>query len=130
MCSLRRFSVRFRDARAMYRLQAWVIRMLRVLLLRSSLNRATKKLWFIAAVSTLVGAAAFLFAQAPATPLRFVILGDRTGETVAGVYEAVWKEIAAVRPAFVVGVGDSIQGLDDGSAEKAWLEFAKILEPF
>jgi hypothetical protein len=103
------------------------------------LNRATKigpgsrhGRWIgIAAVSALVGAAAILFAQqsAPA-PLGFAILGDRTGETVPGMYEAVWREISAAKPAFVVGVGDSIQGLDDSTAEKEWLEFARVLEPF
>ena len=62
--------------------------------------------------------------------LRFAILGDRTGEAVPGVYEAVWREIAAAKPAFVVGVGDSIQGLDDAAAEKEWIGFNRILEPF
>ena len=107
--------------------------MLRVLRRRSSLNRVIKKqLSWIAAVSTLVGAAAFVFAQVPAPDpaLRFVILGDRTGEAVPGVYEAVWREIAAAKPAFVVGVGDSIQGLDDATAEKEWIDFAHLLEPF
>jgi 3',5'-cyclic-AMP phosphodiesterase len=110
--------------------------MLRVLRRLSSLNPVIKKqLNWIAAVSTLVGAAAFLFAQASASvpanaPLRFAILGDRTGETVPGVYAAVWREIAAAKPAFVVGVGDSIQGLDDDTAEKEWTEFDQVLEPF
>jgi len=96
------------------------------------LNPVTKKalIWF-AAVSTLVGAAAILFAQSfPPPPLRFVILGDRSGETVPGVYETVWREIAAAKPAFVAGVGDSIQGLDDATANKEWIEFEHILDPF
>lgn len=97
---------------------------------RSSLNRAIKKLSWIAAVSTLVGAAAFLFARSPAPPLRFVILGDRTGDTQAGIYEAVWREVSATKPAFVVGVGDSIQGLNDATARNEWLEFGNMLEPF
>ena len=107
--------------------------MLRVLHRRSSLNRVIKKrLSWIAAVSTLVGAAAFVFAQtaAPAPTLRFVILGDRTGEVVPGIYEAVWRQIAAAKPAFVVGVGDSIQGLDDATAEKEWIDFGHLRDPF
>ncbi len=95
-----------------------------------SFRTMTRRAVWIAAVSTLVGAAAFLFAQQPTPPLRFVVLGDRTGETVPGIYEAVWKEIAATKPAFVVGIGDSIQGLVDTSAEKEWVELEKILEPF
>lgn len=99
---------------------------------RSLLNRGIKlRLIGIAAVSTLVAAAAILFAQSPApVPLRFAVLGDRTGETVPGIYEAVWHEMSATKPAFVVGVGDSIQGLDDAAAENQWLELGHILEPF
>ena len=109
--------------------------MLRVLRRRSSLNRVIKfrqRLSWIAAVSTWVGAAAILLAQVsgPAPTLRFAILGDRTGEAVPGIYEAVWYEIAAAKPAFVVGVGDSIQGLDDATAEKEWIDFGHVVEPF
>jgi hypothetical protein len=92
------------------------------------LNRAIKQLIWIAAA---VGVAAILFAQSAATPtFRFAILGDRTGETVPGMYEAVWHEISAANPAFVVGVGDSIQGLDDATAESEWLAFDRAREPF
>jgi len=80
-------------------------------------------------VLALACAAAFLLAQQP-DPLRFAILGDRTGETTPGVYEAVWREMAGAKPAFVVGVGDSIQGLNDATAESEWLEFRHLLEPF
>jgi len=112
--------------------------MLRVLRRRSSLNRVINRFVRIAAVPILVGTAAFLFlespaapyAQLPAAPLRFVILGDRTGETVPGIYEAVWREVSAAKPDFVLGVGDSIQGMDDATAEKEWIEFAHILVPF
>ena len=52
----------------------------------------------------MAGAAVLLFGQESAAPLRFVILGDRMGEVVAGKYEAVWKAIEAEKPAFVVGV--------------------------
>jgi UDP-2,3-diacylglucosamine pyrophosphatase LpxH len=61
---------------------------------------------------------------------RFAILGDRTGEAQPGVYEQVWKEVAAENPAFVVSVGDTIQGLNDASAEAEWREVFRILKPF
>ena len=32
---------------------------------------------------------------------RFVILGDRTGESQRGVYEQVWKEVAEIGRAHV-----------------------------
>ncbi len=107
--------------------------MLRGLRRRSSLTRVINWAGWSAAVLALAGAAVLLFGQAPAAsraPLRFVILGDRTGEVVAGKYEAVWKAIAAAKPAFVVGVGDSIQGGNDAAAEKEWTGFERILEPF
>jgi len=63
-------------------------------------------------------------------PLRFAIIGDRTGEAVAGVYEAVWREIAAARPAFVLSSGDSIQGMNDATAEAQWRDFERLLNPF
>lgn len=61
---------------------------------------------------------------------RFAILGDRTGAAQAGVYEQVWKEVAAENPAFVLSVGDSIQGMDDESAEAEWRELDRILKPY
>ena len=65
--------------------------------------------------------AAVALAQAPApSAFRFVLLGDRTGEAQPGVWDQVWKEIAAEKPAFVVGVGDTIEGGDDATAEAEW----------
>jgi Icc protein len=61
---------------------------------------------------------------------HFVILGDRTGEAVPGVYERVWQEAAAEGPAFVLSVGDSIQGLNDSTAETEWHQFEQILTPY
>ena len=61
---------------------------------------------------------------------RFVILGDRTGDVQRGVYEQVWKEMAAEGPAFVLGVGDTIEGANDASAEAEWREVSQILKPF
>ena len=69
-----------------------------------------------------------LAAPAPES-FRFVILGDRTGEAAPGIYEQVWKRIAAEKPAFVVGVGDTIQGLNDATAEAEWRD-ANRLTPF
>jgi len=57
---------------------------------------------------------------------QFVILGDRTGEAQAGVYEQVWKEAAAEHPAFVLSVGDTIQGLDDAAAAGQWKEVSRV----
>jgi predicted phosphodiesterase len=59
-----------------------------------------------------------------------VILGDRTGEAQPGVYDQVWREIAAWKPEFVVGVGDSIQGGADDKAAEQWAEWRRMMAPF
>ncbi|HEY2015227.1 MAG TPA: metallophosphoesterase, partial [Bryobacteraceae bacterium] len=75
--------------------------------------------------------AALLLAQAAATDsFRFVILGDRTGEAQPGVYEQVWREAAAEKPAFVVTVGDTIEGLHDATAETEWQRVQQILSRY
>jgi predicted phosphodiesterase len=61
---------------------------------------------------------------------RFAILGDRTGEAQPGVYEHVWKDVAAANPAFVLSVGDTIQGMNDQGAEAEWREVDQILKPY
>jgi predicted phosphodiesterase len=87
-------------------------------------------------ISRLCFSIAFVFwlllaAAAPVTePFRFVILGDRTGETQPGIYEEVWKEAAAANPAFVISVGDTIQGLNDRTAESEWQDAQRLLAPW
>lgn len=66
----------------------------------------------------------------PPGPFRFAILGDRTGEAQPGVYEQVWKEVAAESPAFVLSVGDTIQGMNDASAEAEWRQASQIFKTF
>lgn len=60
----------------------------------------------------------------------FVILGDRTGEAQPGVYERVWRAAAAEHPAFVVSVGDSIEGGNDATADDEWRRLEQILTPY
>jgi Icc protein len=78
----------------------------------------------------LVGAVALAFWIALAAPapetFRFVILGDRTGETVPGIYEKVLKSAADEHPAFIVSVGDTIQGLNDATAESEWQKVPRL----
>ena len=57
--------------------------------------------------------------------VRFAILGDRTGGANPDVYEQVWAEVAREQPAFVINVGDTIEGLRDGQAAAEW----KALRP-
>ncbi len=71
--------------------------------------------------------ASFAFA---ADSFRFVILGDRTGEAQPGVWEQVWRETAAGHPAFVVSVGDTIQGTSDATAAAQWQAVMRTLKPY
>ena len=57
---------------------------------------------------------------------RFAIVGDRTGETVPGVYEQVWREIGKESPGFVLNAGDTIQGLKDATAESEWRQVKPV----
>ena len=61
---------------------------------------------------------------------RFVILGDRTGEALPGIYEEAWRETNLDRPNFVVTVGDTIQGGDDLTMDTEWQQVKKILTPY
>jgi Icc protein len=78
--------------------------------------------------------AILLFAFAALLPaadsFHFVILGDRTGEAQPGVYESIWAEATHGDPAFVVSVGDTIQGLNDATAEAEWRQVEQVLAPF
>ena len=61
---------------------------------------------------------------------QFVILGDRTGEPVAGVYREIWRELDHGHPDFVVSVGDTIQGGDDRTVDTEWRKILALLTPY
>jgi len=65
-----------------------------------------------------------------ADSFRFVLLGDRTGETQPGIYARVWQEVARENPAFVVSVGDTIPGLRDDKAESEWMDAERVIAPY
>jgi 3',5'-cyclic-AMP phosphodiesterase len=83
--------------------------------------------WAALLAGTLI--AALLIAAGP-DEFHFVILGDRMGEVQPGKWEGVWREAAASKPAFVLTVGDSIQGGSDASAEAEWQEFERTIAPY
>jgi hypothetical protein len=85
---------------------------------------------FLILAAAALGIAAAVAGGAGDAPFTFVILGDRTGEAQPGVYEQVWREAAAERPAFVLSVGDSIQGVQDATAESQWREVQRIWRPY
>jgi len=61
---------------------------------------------------------------------QFAVMGDRTGEAQPGVYEEVWQAVAKEKPNFVVSVGDTIQGLNDGTALGEWEQIENKLLPY
>ncbi len=65
-----------------------------------------------------------VLAQSPS--LRFCIMGDRTGGAQAGIYERTLDLIVAEHPAFVINVGDSIEGLRDFWADIEWVDMKKL----
>jgi 3',5'-cyclic-AMP phosphodiesterase len=69
-------------------------------------------------------------ALAGANDFDFAILGDRTGEAVEGVYEQAWRETNLDHPAFVVTVGDTIQGGDERTMETEWEEAEAHMAPY
>jgi UDP-2,3-diacylglucosamine pyrophosphatase LpxH len=75
----------------------------------------------------LLAAIAWLASADTPAAFRFVILGDRTGEVQPGIWEQVWRETASLKPAFVAGVGDSIEGSKDETAEEEWQQVEKTL---
>jgi 3',5'-cyclic-AMP phosphodiesterase len=74
--------------------------------------------------------ALLLVSQTVNHDVRFVILGDRTGEAQPGVYEQVWQETAAEHPDFVINVGDTIQGEDDNALDSQWQAIQRLLKPY
>jgi 3',5'-cyclic-AMP phosphodiesterase len=61
---------------------------------------------------------------------HFVILGDRTGGAVPGVYEESWRETDRDRPDFVISVGDTIEGGDDLTVDAEWQQIIHMLAPY
>nr|MBN2277332.1 metallophosphoesterase [candidate division Zixibacteria bacterium] len=54
--------------------------------------------------------------QSGSCPVRFAILGDRTGSHIEGIHEQVIAEVVRMRPDFVITVGDEVEGYVDDSA--------------
>ena len=61
---------------------------------------------------------------------EFAIIGDRTGEPRAGVYEHVWQDAAAQHPAFAINVGDTIQGGEGSSVAEEWAKVKAIWKKY
>jgi hypothetical protein len=67
----------------------------------------------------------------PDYPIRFAVLGDRTGSAQEGVYGAIVEQIARLHPEFVITVGDMIEGYtsDPDLIRERWDEYFTLLQP-
>lgn len=65
-------------------------------------------------------------------PIRFAVIGDRTGGHEPGIHGEIITEIERMRPDFVVGVGDMIEGYtaDIKAVEKEWKEYLDLTRSF
>ena len=66
-----------------------------------------------------------------ACPVRFAVLGDRTGDHVPGVYGQIVAEIEWLKPEFVITVGDMIEGYTEDTSVliAEWEELLSLVEP-
>ena len=71
-----------------------------------------------------------VFRLAGAASVDFAILGDRTGNAVPGVYEQIAQEIASHHPDFIINVGDTIEGMNDGTAADQWNAIRPVWKQF
>ena len=82
------------------------------------------------ALTLLLGVAAFRAAAEQDNDFHFSIIGDRTGSAAAQVYGRVWREVDMLHPAFVINVGDTIQGGGDDKNDQQWKELRTLLERY
>lgn len=80
----------------------------------------------LAAAALLWGLAATLAAQRPANDFSFSVVGDRAGSPEPQIYGRVLREVALLRPHFVLTSGDAIPGNRDDQLEQEWAEFKRI----
>lgn len=62
--------------------------------------------------------------------LRFVIVGDRTGEHRPGVFEHAMDQVNLLQPNFVINIGDLIEGYTEDTAEitREWDEVESAID--
>lgn len=73
-----------------------------------------------------------LAVAATAGPIRFAIIGDRTGDHQDGIHEKMVAEMARARPEFVISVGDHIEGYEPSDTlklEAEWQEYKAVIAP-
>jgi len=64
------------------------------------------------------------------SPLRFVVVGDRTGLARPGVFEQALRQVKLLQPDFILSVGDLIEGYSEDRAEieRQWCEVESAID--
>jgi len=78
----------------------------------------------------IAAAVLMLAVVAIAAPVRFAVIGDRTGDHQDSVYEKVVAEAAQASPDFIITVGDHIEGYQQTDTMKLveeWAEYKAIV---
>jgi hypothetical protein len=62
-------------------------------------------------------------------PIRFAVIGDRTGGAQPGIHEKIIAEVERLKPDFAITVGDAIEGYtrDTVTLNQQWKEYKEIL---
>lgn len=62
-------------------------------------------------------------------PVRFAIIGDRTGGHTPGIHRQIIEEIERLKPDFVITVGDMIEGYTDDTTtvNNEWKEYKSLV---
>jgi predicted phosphodiesterase len=83
------------------------------------------------AVLLILTATYAIAAKAEEIPVRFAVIGDRTGSCVPGIYEKIVAEVERMKPDFVITVGDHIEGYTDDTTllKKEWEEYKSLISP-
>ncbi len=96
------------------------------------------RVWLTMVLVTMCGADAFgsevserRRAHLAENPVRFAILGDRTGGHVEGIFGQIVNEAHRLKPEFVMTVGDMIEGYTEDTTvlNAEWQESLSLLEP-
>ena len=64
-------------------------------------------------------------------PVRFAIIGDRTGDEVPDIYPQVVAEIERLKPELLMTVGDMIEGYTENieTLDREWQEYFEVIKP-
>ena len=94
-------------------------------------GKALQRGMMILTAATLIAAGGAAYGQAAGhEPVRFAIIGDRTGNHQPGLYEQALAEIEWLKPELIITVGDHIEGYTEDTAQlnQEWQEYKLLVQ--